>query len=191
MEFCVYLTIIAWIECTRCAKRLGLLAQIQQGTYTEVNYRIRQRKLPCSSLAQISGGISWPRTDLSWPTAAVRPTGASPNSVRSYWPPYGDIYQRRAAAIARQHCAHPLTWSKLPHLTGGHRAQDLKSSVLALFCGDGAPAVPTFSQEWHLNLNNLRWYGFLVGAANHAARLEIQFERMPSAAWIPSLSSQY
>ena len=52
MEFSVYLTIIAWIECTRCAKRLELLARIQQGTYTEVNYRIRQRELPCSSLAQ-------------------------------------------------------------------------------------------------------------------------------------------
>jgi hypothetical protein len=53
------------IECTGCAKRLGLLAQIQQGRYTEVNYR--QRKLPCSSLAQISGGTSRSQTDRFWP----------------------------------------------------------------------------------------------------------------------------
>jgi hypothetical protein len=36
-----------------------------------VYYRVRQRKLPCSSLAQISGGISWSRTDLFWPGRAA------------------------------------------------------------------------------------------------------------------------
>jgi hypothetical protein len=83
MEFCVYLTIIAWIECTRCAKRLGLLVQIQQGMYTEVNYRIRQQKLPCSSLAQISGGILWSRTDRFWPTPDIAcPIKSEPLQMR-------------------------------------------------------------------------------------------------------------